>query len=236
MNYANGSLHRQMPLASTNRQNAKNVNTVVTPLDMYLALLYPSCPVGIDTHTRKKLRDYATRMMTGNRILKSQRERLEGVLKRLVKEGDKCGLPRKTRGKKYRLPTKAEMVERGYTAAGNSGRFFFKRERKQNPKKYPQKGPKGTSTSPERHTPAKAQPLKRMWLAKIAKYPAIYNIRNKTNNELFSMYTAARQRADLEKLVKRHAPDKRYSFDDRPDTDIHYFHSMAMDGNYSFLQ
>jgi len=153
-----GDIYRRMYTTISNGRNA-NVNTVVTPLEMYKGLLYPSCTVGIDAKLRKKLRDYATRMLRGAPIYKTERDRMDVLLKRLVAAGDQCGFTRKDPGKKYRLPTKKEMEDLGLKAAGASGKFFYKRPRKTNPTTNPRSR---SSVSPPARNPS---PTKRMKVA-----------------------------------------------------------------------
>lgn len=238
-NINNGSIRRKMPLVSTNGRNW-DTNSVVTPLDMYLALLYPSCPVGIDAPTRKKLRDYATRMNTRQPLLKTQRERMEAVLKRLVAAGDKCGLPAKAPGKRYRLPTKKEMEDMGFQAMGKSGKFFHKRQRNPDPPKMSSKSHKKKTnvTHPLRnYLGSKKSPSKRMMLAaiKAARYNGYAGAESKTNTEIVGIYMRAMARRDLKRLLKM-----RYGYNvdlsQVNDSTVPLYHQMAMTGNISFLQ
>lgn len=138
----NDATIRKLPLNPWNGSKNINKDSAVTPLDMYLGLLYPSCPVGIETKTRKKLHQYATSMRLGHKIAKTERERMEKLLKRLVDVGPRCGFAWKNPGKTYRLPTKQEMMNLGHVAWGESGKFFYKRPRKPDPTPNPRKGPK----------------------------------------------------------------------------------------------
>lgn len=241
-NVNNGTIRRKMPLVSTNGRNADK-NSVVTPLDMYLALLYPSCPVGIDAPTRKKLRDYATRMNTRQPLLKTQRERMEAVLKRLVAAGDKCGLPAKKQGKRYRLPTKKEMEDMGFQAIGKSGKFFHKRQRNPNPPKMSAKSHKkktnvtNVQNAPRNYLGNKGNPSKRMMLAaiKAARYSGYAGAESKTNVEIVDMYIQAVARRNLKRLLRM-----RYGYNvdlsQVDDITVPLYHQMAMAGNISFLQ
>ncbi len=234
MNQINGSVHRKMPLTLVNGRN-KGVNSIVTPYDMYVALLYPSCPVGIDTKTRKKLRDYATRMTKREPLLKTQRERMEALLKRLVAGGSKCGLPPKNHGKKYRLPTKKEMTNIGFTTVGESGKFFYKRPRKANPQRNPKKShghPHQTrlvAISPTRpvHTPTKRAKLKTIstYLSRDMSHTSDVNINR--------AYTLAFQKRELLKLIRRYAGGD--MFFQPTDAQVPEFYFKALRNDFSFL-
>ena len=228
-----GNVKRRMALVSTNGRNT-NKNSVVTPLEMYLGLLYPSCPVGIDTKTRKELRDYATRMNTKQTILKSERDRLEALLKRLVAAGGKCGLPKKQYGKRYRLPTKKEMESAGYDAAGVSGKFFYKRPRKPDPVPNPKKGPKGTRMHvSSTYDEPKPTPSKRMKLA-ILKGDG-FNATHVPNQELNRMYDIAYKRRELKKMIKSHM-HMNMNLKNKTDAWIQNAFPKALHQNFSFLQ
>lgn len=233
---SNGHVFRKMYMPLTETHNVTK-NSVVTPLDMYVALLYPSCPVGIDTKTRKKLKNFATRMTTGVPLRKTQRERMEALLKRLVREGGKCGMPHKSHGKKYRLPTKEEMNIMGYKPAANDGRFFHKRPRNPDPVKNPRKAHiKGNASLTMTPPNSKGDPQKRMKLALVKKqYPdAVWNSR--TNDvRLNAFYHTALTRKKLDELI--YARFKVHmNFTSASDELVGWWYQMASGGNFSFLQ
>ena len=231
-----GSIHRKMGLTASNGR-LTNSNSAVTPLDMYLGLLYPSCPVGIEEKTRKKLRDFATRMTTGERIPKTQIERMDRLLKRLVAAGDKCGFAKKDPGKKYHLATTKEMTHMGYHAAGNSGKFFYKQPRKPDPVPNPRKGPKNPHRPPNAATSTvttkKHSPSKRLKLKNIRTQGYAVNDHAPAST-INTLYCYAFARQQVRRLVKLH-----FNFDPNlsawSETNVAEFHRRAAIGDYSFV-
>ena len=228
-----GKIVRKIEVNPLNGRN-RNKDSVVTPLDMYLGLLYPSCPVGIDAATRKKLRDYATRMKNKQPIFKTQRERMEALLKRLVHAGDKCGFATKEQGKKYRLPTKQEMTNLGYVAQGVSGKFFYKRPRKPHPTPNPRKGPKKPrgSVNVFRYVTNVKSPAKRVNRRMITNQG--YNLTGKTNNQVSQLSEIAGKKKFIRTMVSQ-LYHMDLSLVGLPDEYVYKIWQQAMTGNYSFL-
>lgn len=127
--YGSGTT-RTMNITRFNKNNASiYTSSNVDPLDMYLGLLYPSCPVGIEAKTRKALRYYATQLKYKQPVKKLQRERFKALLDRLVAAGKRCGFPAKAPGHTYTVANKNAMLARGYVANNKNGDFFYRKKR-----------------------------------------------------------------------------------------------------------
>lgn len=110
----------------------------VLPSYMYHAVTSGTCTVGIDEKTRQILRNLAFMeiyalpdMELKVKVAKTQRDRLERLLKRLVRLEESCGFPKLTGGWNYRLISSKLLQEHHLMYSLSGGGVLYKRSRPQ---------------------------------------------------------------------------------------------------------